>query len=313
MNEDVLSQSLIGESSEMREVRAQVAALAPLPSPVLIRGATGTGKELVARGIHLLSGRTGAFVAVNVTAIAEGTFESMMFGHVRGAFTNAIADKPGYLAEATNGTLLLDEGADMSAAAQVKLLRVLEDGKHRPVGASRDRENNCRILTATSRDFRILIELGLIREDFAERMSTFVIVLPPLSDRREDIPAIAEFHAVKFGERDGISPLRFTKDAIAALCAHDWPRNVRELRNVVERLHILCHGRVARDSDVALALAVNLPPRPPRVIDHDEPELLLAALEAARWDTSKAAKMLGVARSTIYRQVHRFGITLPRR
>jgi DNA-binding NtrC family response regulator len=313
MNEQELSQLIIGESAAMRDVRSLIATLAPLPSPVLIRGATGTGKELVALALHLLSGRWGPFVPVNITAMSDGMFESTIFGHVRGAFTSAFSDKDGYLTEAKNGTLFLDEIPDTPLTSQVKLLRVLEEGKHRPVGADRDRENDCRIVSATSEELLALVEEGRMREDLVERLSTFVIVLPPLAERRDDILAIAQHHAARFSQRDGTPTIRFMKGATAALRAYDWPRNVRELRNVVERLHALCKSRSVHASDVARALAKGRSAPTIRAIEQQRRDQLLAALEVTRWDTAKAAVLLGINRSTVYRRMHRLGIVLPRK
>ena len=250
--ERTLATLLIGESRSMRQLRAAILRMGASTLPVLVVGPTGAGKEVVARALHVASRRPGGLVAFNVCAVADALFESAVFGHVRGAFTGAVADSPGYLAEADRGTAFLDEVGALPLAAQAKLLRAVELHEFRPVGAARDRRSDFRVVSATNDDVEQLVRAGRFRADLAERLGGIVLEVPPLAARRDDIPAlVAHFVALAAaGARQGGSPharsphersdamphlAEFSPEALALLQAHAWPRNVRQLRHAVER------------------------------------------------------------------------------
>jgi DNA-binding NtrC family response regulator len=301
---------IIGESRAARELRALVQRVAPLRLPVLIQGPTGAGKELVARALHALGGRGGRFVAVNVCAIPESMFEATLFGHVRGAFTGAVADSAGYLAEADGGTLFLDEISGLSLVMQTKLLRALETREFRPVGARRDRASDFRVVAATNEDVQALVGDGRFRGDLAHRLNAVVVDVPPLSARTGDVSVLARHFA---GAAGGPA---LTPAALRVLEAREWPGNVRQLRNVVERALALSAGREVDGADLEGGIsasgtgALAAPASDAR--DHAGRELLERVLAACGWDTGVAAERLGVHRATIYRRMQRLGIPRPR-
>ncbi|HEY0779190.1 MAG TPA: sigma 54-interacting transcriptional regulator [Gemmatirosa sp.] len=245
-----LAAILLGDSRPMRHLRAAIARLGPSALPVLITGPTGAGKELVARGLHVASRRLGGLVAFNVCAVGDALFESAVFGHVRGAFTGAVADSPGYLAEADRGTAFLDEVGALSLGAQAKLLRAVELREFRPVGAARDRRSDFRLVSATNENIEVLVRAGRFRADLAERLGGVVLDVPPLAARREDIPALVMHFAAAAADATATTPrhvgsanrpvvgasvVEFSPEALGLLQAHAWPRNVRQLRHAVER------------------------------------------------------------------------------
>jgi DNA-binding NtrC family response regulator len=296
---------LIGETPAIRMVRDMVARLASKRIPVLVHGPTGAGKELVAHSLHLRSGRTGNYVPFNVCAIADTMFEDTLFGHTRGAFTGAVAESPGYMAEADGGTLFLDEIGGLGMAQQMKLLRALETGQFRPVGASRDRRSNFRLVSATNEDLPALVDEGRFRADLLHRLSGITLQVPPLRDRRDDIPLLVHhFLAAAFAGQ----PVRVSPGAMAALCDHDWPGNVRELRNALERISALVDFPEITATDVALALQPATLTSPQRSAARDD---LLQALEACEWDPQRAARALQVHWTTVYRRMRRYGIVRP--
>jgi two-component system response regulator HydG len=300
---------IIGQSPAIRRVRELVERVAPLALPVLIEGPTGSGKELVARALHLLSGRRGRFVAVNVCAIAEAMFEATLFGHVRGAFTGAVGDAAGYLAEADGGTLFLDEISGLSPAMQAKLLRALETREFRPVGARRDQRSDFRVVAATNEPMHRLVAGGRFRADLAHRLDVVSIDVPALGERLEDVPALARHFAASAST--AASPL--APDALERLQRHDWPGNVRELKNVVERAVALSSADTVSAADVEAHLRRSLAasaPESPSDADRGE---LLALLARCGWDTSEVARRLGLHRATVYRRMERLGISRPPR
>ena len=230
--------NLVGASAGMQAVRERALRVADAPAPVIVLGETGTGKGLVARALHTDSRRSGKpFVAVNCAALPEALLESELFGHVKGAFTGATADRPGLFAEADGGTLFLDEIAEMTPALQAKLLHVLESGEVRPVGSTKPRAIDVRIIAATHRDLHQAVARGTFREDLLYRLDVIAIVIPALRDRREDIPALVEHFLAESRGRYPQSPVRrLSVDALAALRRRDWPGNVRELANTVEKV-----------------------------------------------------------------------------
>lgn len=246
------SYTMIGNSVKMEEVRELIGKVAHLDTKVLILGPNGSGKELVARQIHTMSSRSkGAFVEVNCAAIPKELIESELFGHEKGAFTSAIRQKRGKFELADGGTLFLDEIGDMSLDAQAKVLRVLQEGVICRVGGDTDIKVNVRVVAATNKDLRSEIAAGRFREDLYHRLSVIVIKVPSLEDRCEDIPLLVDHFVSELSSEMGISGKRFTPDALDLLIKSEWPGNIRELRNVVERLLILCSEGVIDVDDVA--------------------------------------------------------------
>src|SRR5881296_3764254 len=235
--------TMVGESYAMRQLREQVAMAAPTNGRVLIYGENGTGKELVARTIHALSRRRhAAFVEVNCAAIPEDLIESELFGHVRGAFTGAVADRRGKFEAADGGTIFLDEIGDMSLKTQAKVLRVLQEQTMEPVGGTTSVKVDARVLAATNKDLQTEIRAGRFREDLYFRLNVIPIFVPPLRDRQEDIPLLADHFMAEFAKEYGRRVKKFEPGAVAVLQQYAWPGNVRELRNVIERLMIMVVG-----------------------------------------------------------------------
>jgi DNA-binding NtrC family response regulator len=308
MNESELSDMIIGESAAIREVRRQILRVAPADVTVLLQGQTGTGKELVAKALHQASERHGKYVEFNTCAIAETMFEGTLFGHVKGGFTGADTNNPGLLAEADGGTIFFDEIGDLSLGLQPKLLRAVENKTYRPVGATSDRRSDFRLVSATNRCLRALVDNGEFRADLAERLSTFIIGVPPLAARLEDVPAIAQHFLVR-AKRKWKRELSLSKGAVRALQKYDWPGNVRELHNVVERLFLLVDGSVASPGDVAHAIKMGpstFLPADPRTVT--ERRKLVETLEGVGWNAEKAAEKMDVSRATIYRRMGRLGV-----
>lgn len=324
-NDEGLDTILIGQSLVMHRLRARIAQVAPLGVSVLLTGPTGAGKELVAHALHLAGRGSGPFVPVNVCAIAEPMFEDALFGHARGAFTGAVGDRPGHLAEADGGTLFLDEIGDLSVGNQVKLLRAIDLGRFRPVGARRDHESSFRTVAATNANVESLVRAGRFREDLYYRLSAVVLRVPPLADRREDIPDLVHhFARAAFLGRD----IRISTEAVAALQGHDWPGNVRELRHVVEYTIGLASeqgslsaddvGAALEDHRVSIsALSGHLADAPPtfRSYERDAVELrrvLSATLREEQGSIAATARRFAVTKGTIYRWLRAVGLPTPR-
>ena len=316
---------MIGESYGMARLREQVAMAAPTNGRVLIFGENGTGKELVARKIHEESRRAkGPFVEVNCAAIPEELIESELFGHIKGAFTGAVADRRGKFETATGGTIFLDEIADMSLKTQAKVLRVLQEQVVEAVGSTSRIRVDTRVLAATNKDLLTEIRAGRFREDLYFRLNVIPIFVPPLRDRREDIPLLAEHFMKGFAREHGKRPKTFDVSALGRLQVHAWPGNVRELRNVVERLIIMAQGDLITDRDLAFLDADGLGPgaetggddvmtRLHEARDRFEREYILRALASQHGNISRAADLLGVERSNLYRKMRAFGIIPARR
>lgn len=301
---------LVGDSAAIREVRVLVGRAAPTSLPVLIQGPTGSGKELVARAVHAASGRRGRFVAVNVCAIAETMFEDALFGHVRGAFTGATSDAPGYLAEADRGTIFLDEIGSLEVGLQGKLLRAIEEGEFRPVGGRDNRKSDFRVVSATNEPLNELIQDGRFRSDLINRLNGLVIRVPPLRERLEDIPLLVDYFLTRAAGQS--SEVTITSDALRMLQCYEWPGNVRELRHMIERAIALADGQVLGREEIMSAirygsgsLVFEAPQNSPYR------QQLIEALVANGWDTAAAAAHLGVHRATVYRRMHRFGVRMP--
>jgi len=300
----------VAKSLAMRQVQEIVGQVAPSDANVMITGENGTGKNVVARMLHQNSLRsTQPLITVNMGGLADGVFESEMFGHVKGAFTDARTDRVGRFELADNGTLFLDEIANMSAAQQAKLLRVLETGEFERVGSSKTRRADVRVLTATNANIEKEIESGRFREDLYFRLNTIQIVLPPLRDRLEDIQHLAEGFLRELNQRyrkqvQGIRP-----DAIAALKAYPWPGNVRELRHVMERAVLLTRSDVIQPSDLGIRdTSTRTPQLEEMDLDTAELYLINRALSRHNGNALLAAKDLGLSRSAFYRRVQKHGI-----
>jgi two-component system nitrogen regulation response regulator NtrX len=320
-------QAMVGESYSLRQLREQVAMAAPTNGRVLIYGENGTGKELVARTIHALSRRRlGPFVEVNCAAIPEELIESELFGHVRGAFTGAVADRRGKFEVADGGTIFLDEIGDMSLKTQAKVLRVLQEQTLEPVGAGgKTIKVDVRVLAATNKDLQNTeIRLGRFREDLFFRLNVIPIYVPPLRDRQEDIPLLAEHFMAEFAREYGRRIKSFESGALAALQRYPWPGNVRELRNVIERLMIMVPGDAISAMDLGFLDPSGLT-RPSIVEvpvermtlhearDRFERDLILRTLAEQQGNMSRTAEVLGVERSNLYRKMKAFGIAPSRK
>jgi two-component system nitrogen regulation response regulator NtrX len=319
------TRTMVGESPAMRQLRDQVAMAAPTNGRVLIYGENGTGKELVARTVHSLSRRrNGPFVEVNCAAIPEELIESELFGHVRGAFTGAVADRRGKFELADGGTIFLDEIADMSLKTQAKVLRVLQEQTMEQVGGSTRIKVDARVLAATNKDLQAEIRAGTFREDLFFRLNVIPVYVPPLRDRHEDIPLLADHFMAEFAREYGRRPKRFDGGALATLQRYSWPGNVRELRNVIERLVIMVPGDSIGAGDVAFLGHGGQPPAPGDPIEpgrltlHEarerfERDLILRTLAEQQGNMSRTAEVLGVERSNLYRKMRGFGIPPSRR
>jgi two-component system response regulator AtoC len=309
--------ALIGASAAMVAVFELVRQVAPTRSSVLITGETGTGKELVARAIHELSPRRDKlFVALNCTAIPAELLESELFGHVRGAFSGAHADRVGKLQAADEGTLFLDEIGDMDVRLQAKLLRVLQEGVIEPLGTNRRIPIDVRVVSSTNRDLEKALREGQFREDLYFRLNVFHLKLPPLRERREDIAALADAFLAEFARDLGKPGLQLAPEAAAILRGYSWPGNIRELRNLVERAAVLCRGDVVGASLLGSFSLAETDPRPAgpdrlnleRSLDGLERRMILDALAATDDDKPEAAKLLGIGERTLWTKLKKHDI-----
>jgi two-component system, NtrC family, nitrogen regulation response regulator NtrX len=319
------TQTMVGESQAMRQLREQVAMAAPTNGRVLIYGENGTGKEMVARTIHALSRRrTAAFVEVNCAAIPEELIESELFGHVRGAFTGAVADRRGKFETADGGTLFLDEIGDMSLKTQAKVLRVLQEQTMEAVGGASRIKVDVRVLAATNKDLQAQIRAGYFREDLYFRLNVVPIFVPSLRERRDDIALLADHFMAEFAREYGRRVKTFESDAVSVIGRYQWPGNVRELRNVIERLMIMVPGDTISASDLdfldpnALKRGELSDAHDDRMTLHEardrfERDLILRTLAEQQGNMSRTAEVLGVERSNLYRRMKTFGIAPSRR
>jgi DNA-binding NtrC family response regulator len=311
--------AVIGEHPAMRLVLDRVEQIADTDASVLIRGETGTGKEVVARLIHGASARhAGPFVAVNVSAIPEALAESELFGHVRGAFTGADRPRTGRFVAANGGTLFLDEVGEMPRAVQVKLLRALQEREVTPVGGSEGIPVDVRVVAATHRNLETMIGDGTFREDLFYRLDVVPIEIPPLRERRHDIPALAEHFRVDVNAREARQVPGFALDVMQRLCAHDWPGNVRELENLVERLVVVASDRMVVMEDLPAHLRTNIVDLENATLDLPESgvdlrlfltqleeRLIAQALERTGGNKNRAAELLGLNRTTLVEKLRR--------
>jgi DNA-binding NtrC family response regulator len=312
---------LIGSSEGMRQTRETIDQIAPTDARVLVTGESGTGKELVATTLHNASSRaTGPFVRVNCAAIPSDLVESEMFGHERGAFTGAIEKRRGRFELAHEGTLLLDEIADLGLGAQAKLLRVLESGRIERIGGERPIDVDVRIISATNRDLGAEMKAGRFREDLFYRLNVLRIHLPPLRERSEDIPELIRHVFARLRVREGLVPPVITGAALERFMQYAWPGNVRELANVCERLAILHAGGTVSPEDLAGLLTESKSIRTRTVVDGDgdlplherldayERDVILRSLDEAGGSVSEAARHLNTDRPNLYRRMKRLGI-----
>ena len=304
---------LIGESTPMRRVFDLVPRLGQADVPILIVGETGTGKELVARALHDRSPRSaGPFVAINCAAMPEALLESELFGHVRGAFTDARTARPGLFVQASGGTLFLDEVAELALPLQPKLLRALQERRVRPVGGTTEVEVDCRILAATNRELKEEIGEGRFREDLFYRLNVIQLDLPPLRTRAGDILLLAQHFVERAARRTGRAVAGLSTPVARALLAYSWPGNVRELENCVERAVALTeHDRlILEDLPEPIRRLRGLPGEEPSVrllpLEVVEREHILAVVDAVDGNKSAAAQILGVDRKTLYRKLERY-------
>ena len=312
---------IVGKTPVMRALMEKVEKVAATPARVLITGDNGTGKELVARALHRMSPRaTKPFVEVNCAAIPGELIESELFGHMKGSFTGAISDRAGKFEQANKGTLFLDEIGDMSLAAQAKVLRVLQDNVITRIGGSKPISVDVRVIAATNKTLENEIAAGKFREDLYYRLNVVPIHVPPIRERREDIPMLAQYFAATLSAREGIPPRTFTQDALERLSSLDWPGNVRELRNTVERLLILAPDSQisARDidrlagqralDDAGLATLTQC-----RTFeefkDAAERAFLLNKLREFDWNVSETARAVEMPRSNLYKKIERYSLS----
>lgn len=305
-----------GRSRAFTDVVKLAETVAPTDSTVLVTGESGTGKEVVARYIHALSDRSGGpFVSINCGALPENLLESELFGHLKGAFTGAVRDREGLFVAARAGTFFLDEVGEMTAATQVKLLRVLQEREVVPVGSTEPVSVDVRIVAATNRDLEEEIRRGAFRGDLYYRLNVITLHLPPLRDRGDDVPILAEHFLARFAASRGREAPVLSGDALAALQAYDWPGNVRELENALERAAVLSpDGEISRSALPARILSERaqplvsdrLPPNPP--LEIIERAYIHWVLESEGGNKTRAAEILGIDPSTLYRKLVRYGL-----
>ena len=308
--------SIIGQSDALRGVLEIVEKVADTDSTVLITGESGTGKELIAKAIHYNSPRASrVLVTVNCGAIPEELLESELFGHVRGAFTNAIQHREGRFSAADGGTIFLDEIGDMSPNLQVKLLRVLQDGSFEPVGSSKPQSVDVRVIAATNQDLEQAIEQGKFRADVFYRLNVIPIEVPPLRSRRDDISLLANHFLHRIGTEKGKLVKGFRSEALERLRGYDWPGNVRELENLIERLVVLRDGDEISVDDLPPKLqrssgpSFGMPPIGPdgidfnETVDQVETHMILQALRQTKWNKNRAAQLLGLNRTTLLEKI----------
>ena len=314
--------AMIGSSEPLRATRELIAKVGPTSARVLITGENGTGKELVARGLHAASPRRDrAFVEVNCAAIPSELIESELFGHMKGSFTGAFADRAGKFEQADGGTLFLDEVGDMSLPAQAKLLRVLQEGVVTRIGGSKSIEVDVRVIAATNKDIGLEIAEGRFREDLLYRLNVVEIEVPALRERVDDIPDLVAHFAEQIAVAAGVAGKRFGEDAVRRLQQRTWPGNIRELRNAVERALILSPGKIVTAGDIdrllppsegsspAIARDPSLPHTFETFKQDAERNFLAAKLRENDWNVSETARALKMPRSNLYKKIERYGLS----
>jgi DNA-binding NtrC family response regulator len=313
LGEELTVNELIGGSAGMVRVKEIIGKVAVTDSPVLIEGESGTGKELVAAAIHRLSSRAkGPFIPVNCSAIPRDLLESEFFGHVRGAFSGAVADALGLFRGANEGTIFLDEIAELPPELQVKLLRVLQEMQVRPVGSTKAHPVDVRVIAATNRNLEQAMKSGSFRQDLFYLLNVIRVTLPPLRERREDIPALVNHFIRRFNKRFRRDVRGVTQDAVSALSAYDFPGNVRELENLIERAFAMGTRESLTLADLPSlsarpSIAPSIETKAVPTLAEVEKELILRALAVHNNDKEEAARALGISRRTIYRRLKEYG------
>lgn len=308
----------IGKSRGFLEVLKLAETVSPTDSTILLTGESGTGKEIVARYIHQLSDReTGPFISINCGALPENLLESELFGHVKGSFTGAVRDKDGLLVAAKGGTFFMDEIGEMSPGLQVKLLRALQEREITPVGSTETVAIDVRVVAATNRDLEHEIRRGTFRSDLYYRLNVITLHLPPLRERRDDVPLLAEFflHKLKAEQNGNALDFRLADDALGVLTHYDWPGNVRELENALERAAILTHDGLITIELLPVRIVEPAPTpliseRPPAnpTLEIIERAYILWVLQSENGNKARAAEVLGIDPSTLYRKLNRYGV-----
>ena len=321
-----VERALVGDHPAIVKLRALIERVAPTDVTVLITGESGTGKEVVAQAIHALSARRDqAFVPVNCAAIPHDLLESEMFGHERGAFTGAAGSRRGLLTTADRGTIFLDEIGEMPSALQAKLLRVLEDGVVRPVGADRATRVNVRVIAASNVDLAAAVANGAFREDLFYRLQVVPIVIAPVRERRSDIPLLTEHFLARIRDRTPGRQIAISREAMVALWSYDWPGNVRQLENMLERLAILCEDSVIDTSILPENVMTGVRPATPAIslklgeggvnlnhlVRELEGRLINDALRQTGGNKQAAARLLGLKRTTFSAKLRRCGVIAP--
>ena len=306
---------MIGNSAKMKNIIETIEQVAPTRTTVLITGESGTGKELVAQAIHQCSGRTGKFVPVHCSALPDNLIESELFGHERGAFTGAVEMRKGRFELAEGGTIFLDEIGEIPLHIQVKLLRVLESRSFERIGGSETIITDARVVAATNRDLRKMVEEGTFREDLFYRLDVVSLEIPPLRERKEDIPLLVKHYLDVFNKENG-KDIGITETAMASLCAYAWPGNIRELRNCVERMVVLCRGKMIELENVPVDVREGVTPgiaktvlaQPSCDLECNEKMLIERALNECGGNRTKAAEKLGISRRTLHRKLHTYNL-----
>jgi DNA-binding NtrC family response regulator len=300
---------MIAQSSSMQRVFQMIQDVAPMDTTVLITGETGTGKELAAKAIHSNSGRhNGPFVAVNCGAIPENLMESELFGYQKGAFTSAAETKKGQLELAHGGTLFLDEIGEISARMQVDLLRVLENHVFYRVGGTQPLEADFRVIAATNRDLAAAVADGYFREDLFYRLNVISLDMPPLRERKEDIPLLAEHFLLRYIHETGKGSLKISRGAMDEMMLHEWPGNVRELRNAIERAVVICKSDRIRPEELPFFQPVCATPAFGGSLRQMEIAHITHILNTNGWNMTRGARILGIDRSTLYHKIKRYQI-----
>jgi DNA-binding NtrC family response regulator len=305
-----LEHNMVGESPRMKDVYQFLSRVAPTNSTVLIEGESGTGKELAARAIHRSSPRSSKpFVAINCGAIPEGLIESELFGHEKGAFTSATAQKKGRLEMANGGVVFLDEIGELAPTVQVKLLRVLQEREFERVGGTRSIPLDIRLIAATNKDLEQEIKSGSFRQDLYYRINVMSLVMPALRERPEDIPSLVEYFVSKYSSRCQVKPKRISREAMACLINYDWPGNVRELENAIERALVLGSSEIVRPEDLPESILEKDPPlgvtaaRYHSAVKEHKKQLIITAMHEARGNYTEAARILGVHPNYLHRLI----------